>query len=78
MDTERVKMAKKTDESIFIGIDDQVIELTGKDKDAFIEQQLARQTELEQQVQLQTELKALKVSAYTKLGLKEEEINAIL
>jgi hypothetical protein len=78
MDTERVKMAKKTDESIFVGIDDQVIELTGKDKDAFIEQQLARQTELEQQVQLQTELKALKVSAYTKLGLKEEEINAIL
>ena len=70
-------MAKK-EEAIFVGIDDQVIELTGADKEAFIVERdkefakaKTRQTELEAQ-------KALKVSAYKKLGLTEEEINAIL
>jgi len=65
-------------EKIFVGIDDQVIELTGADKEAFIadRQAIAQAQELvkaEQEAQ-----KELKVSAYTKLGLTEEEINAIL
>ena len=65
-------------EKIFIGIDDQVIELTGADKEAFIAQREADKAEADaRQAQLDAQ-KQLKVSAYTKLGLTEEEINAIL
>ena len=65
-------------EKIFIGIDQDRIELTGKDKEAFIAEREARAQvtallQAEQEAQ-----RALKVSAYTKLGLTEEEINAIL
>jgi hypothetical protein len=65
-------------EKIFIGIDQDRIELTGKDKEAFIAErearaQIAALLQAEQEAQ-----KALKISAYTKLGLTEEEINAIL
>jgi hypothetical protein len=70
-------MATKT-EKILIGIDDQVFELTGADKDAFIAQRAEMQKE-EETRQLETETqKGLKKSAYVKLGLTEEEINAIL
>ena len=65
-------------EKIFIGIDDQVIELTGADKEAFIAQREADKAEADaRQAQLDAQ-KQLKISAYTKLGLTEEEINAIL
>lgn len=68
----------KKEEQIFIGVDDQVIELTGADKEAFLTQRAQDQAELNAlKVQLE-EQKALRVSAYTKLGLTEEEINAIL
>ncbi len=61
-----------------VGIDDQTIELTGADKEAFIADRKASQAEADIiQAQLDAQ-KALKVSAYTKLGLTEEEINAIL
>ena len=67
-----------TTSKIIIGIDDQTIELTGADKEAFIADRKASQAEADKiQAQLETQ-KALKVSAYTKLGLTEEEINAIL
>ena len=70
-------MPTKT-EKILIGIDDQVIELTGADKDAFIAQRAEMQKE-EEARQLETETqKQLRIDAYTKLGLTEEEINAIL
>lgn len=65
-------------EKIFIGNDDQVIELTGADKEAFLEQRKADKAEAEAR---EAEAKAqveLRKSAYTKLGLTEEEINAIL
>lgn len=65
-------------EKIVIGIDDQVIELTGEDKDAFIAERKAEQAKAkkhEEEIEAQKELKK---SAYTKLGLTEEEINAIL
>jgi hypothetical protein len=39
-------MAKK-EEAIFVGIDDQVIELKGADKEAFISQREADQAELQ-------------------------------
>jgi hypothetical protein len=69
---------KSKEEQIFIGINNQVIELTGKDKEVFIAQ---RDDDLAQQAAKETELqkqKTLKLSAYTKLGLTKEEIDAIL
>ena len=65
-------------EKIMIGIDDQVVELKGADKEAFIKQREADQAEIDARIKLQEEQKALKISAYTKLGLTKEEINAIL
>jgi hypothetical protein len=65
-------------EKIFIGIGEEVIELKGADKEAFLEQRAKTQAEIDlQQAEALTQ-KELKVSAYTKLGLSEEEINAIL
>jgi len=65
-------------EKIFIGIDDQVIELTGADKEAFLEQREKDNAETQAlKAQAQAQLQ-LKISAYKKLGLTEEEINAIL
>lgn len=69
-------------EKILISIDDQVIELTGADKEAFIAQREADQAAA---LLLETEYEAKRVAranAITKLaeiaGLTEEEINSIL
>ena len=69
-------------EKIFIGIDDQVIELKGADKEAFIAD---REASLETQRLLEAEYKAkrdARESAITKLGeiagLTKEELDAIL
>ena len=69
-------------EKIMIGIDDQVIELTGADKDAFLEQRAKDQAEL---ALLEAEYQAkrdARESAITKLGeiagLTKEELDAIL
>ena len=69
-------------EKIFIGIDDQVIELKGADKEAFIADQEAR---AQSALLLETEQLAkqtARASAINKLaeiaGLTEEEINAII
>jgi hypothetical protein len=74
-------MAKK-DEAIFVGIDDQVIELTGADKETFIAQREADKAEA---ALLEAEYKAkqdARDSAIKKLGeiagLTEEEIKAII
>jgi len=71
-----------TTSKIFIGIDDQVIELTGKDKEAFIAD---RDLRLEEQRLLEAEYKAkqdARESAIKKLaeiaGLTKDEIQAIL
>ena len=65
-----------------VGIDDQVIELTGADKEAFIAQ---READNQPRLLLETEYKAkqkAREDAIKKLaevaGLTEEEINAIL
>ena len=71
-----------TTNKIIIGIDDQVIELTGADKEAFLaDKKIITEAEL----LLETEYKAkqeARDSAIKKLGeiagLTEEEINAIL
>ena len=69
-------------EKIMIGIDDQVIELKGADKEAFIADRDARAQEA---LLLETEYKAkqdARASAITKLGeiagLTKEELDAIL
>jgi predicted HTH transcriptional regulator len=75
-------MAKSKEETIFIGIDEKVIELTGADKEAFI-------AEREERAQAKALLEALalekqqkRIDAITKLGeasgLTTDEINAIL
>ena len=74
-------MAKK-EEAIFIGIDNERIELTGADKEAFIADREAVKAEA---LLLETEYEAKRVAranAINKLaeiaGLTEEEINSIL
>jgi hypothetical protein len=69
-------------EKIMIGIDDQVIELKGADKEAFIAD---REASLEAQRLLESEAQAKKqarIDAITKLGqasgLTTEEIESIL
>ena len=69
-------------EKIMIGIDDQVIELTGADKEAFLAE---RKADADAKALLETEQlakQAARASAITKLaeiaGLTEEEINAII
>jgi hypothetical protein len=71
-----------TTEQIFVGIDDQVIELTGADKKAFLAD---RKIMEEERLLLETEYKAkqdARESALTKLGeiagLTKEELDAIL
>ena len=75
-------MAKLKEEQIFIGIDDQVIELTGTDKEKFLEERAKDQAEL---ALLEAEYKAkqdARDSAIKKLGeiagLTKEELDAIL
>ena len=75
-------MVKSKEEQIFIGIGDEVIELTGADKDAFIAQREADKAEREL---LEAEYQAkrdARESAITKLGeiagLTKEELDAIL
>ena len=73
---------KAKEEQIFIGINDERIELTGADKEAFLAN---RQATLETEALLETEYKAkqkAREDAIKKLaevaGLTEEELNAIL
>jgi hypothetical protein len=70
-------MAKK-DETILIQEGDIVIELTGVDKQAYLEQRAKDQAEADAFDAKRQEELELKKSAYTKLGLTEEEIEAII
>ena len=67
-----------TTNKTFIQVDDEIIELKGDELKIFEadrKQMQDQYAKLEKQIK---EQKTLKVSAYTKLGLTEEEINAIL
>ena len=75
-------MAKSKEEQIFIGVDDQIVELVGSDKEAFIADQKAT---ADAQALLEAEYKAkqdARDSAIKKLGeiagLTKEELDAIL
>jgi hypothetical protein len=79
----------KKDEAIFIGVDDQVIELKGADKEAFLEQRakdIAEENALQEaQRLLEAEYKAkqeARESAIKKLaeiaGLTKDELASIL
>ena len=69
-------------EKIFVGIDDQVVELKGADKDAFIAQREADQAEALLLEALALEKQQKRIDAITKLGeasgLTAQEIEAIL
>jgi hypothetical protein len=72
----------KKDDTILIGLDDTVIELTGADKEAFLDDRQERQ---DADAILEAEASAKKqarIDAITKLGeasgLTTDEINAIL
>lgn len=71
-------MAKSKEEQIFVQLNDEIIELTGKEKEAFLTDRAETQINLDAQIAKEEANKELKKSAYTKLGLTEEEINAIL
>ena len=67
-----------TTNKIFAGIDDQVIELTGKDKEAFIADQDARAKEA---LLLETKYKEkqeTKQNILKKLGLTQDELETLL
>jgi hypothetical protein len=77
-----MKMVESKEEQIFIGIDNQVIELKGADKEAFIAD---RQATEDARLLLETEYEAKKqarIDAITKLGqasgLTTAEIESIL
>jgi hypothetical protein len=65
-------------EKIIIGIDNEQIELKGAELEAFLEMRDILNKERNAIEQKEQELKELKISAYKKLGLTDEEINAIL
>jgi hypothetical protein len=74
-------MAKSKEETILIGIDDQVIELTGADKEAFIAQREADNVQFQLVEAEQAAKQEARTSALTKLatiaGLNEEEMTAL-
>jgi hypothetical protein len=69
-------------EKIMIGIDDQVIELKGADKEAFIAQREADQAQALLLETARLEKETARASAINKLatiaGLTEEELNSII
>ena len=71
-----------TTNKIIIGIDDQVIELTGADKDAFLADREATATAqalLEAEYQAKQTARANAIQKLAEIaGLTEEEINSIL
>ena len=69
-------MAKS--ETIKVQDGDKVTELTGKALEAFLADRAETQLTEKARLKIEQDAKAIKISAYTKLGLTEEEINAIL
>ena len=75
-------MAKSKEEAIFIGIDNEVIELTGADKDAFIaqrEEDNARILTLEAEYKAKQEARESAIKKLAEIaGLTKDELASIL
>ena len=75
-------MVKSKEEQIFIGIDNQTIELTGADKETFIADREERNARILTLEAIALEKDKARASALTKLGeiagLTKEELDAIL
>jgi hypothetical protein len=75
-------MSKLKDEQIFVGIGNEIFELTGADKEAFLEDRNARAQEVVLLEAEQLAKQTARANAIQKLaeiaGLTEEEINSIL
>ena len=71
-------MAKSKEEQIFIGIDDQVIELTGEDKEAFIAKREAENVERALFETKYKEKQEAKQNILKKLGLTQDELETLL
>lgn len=69
---------KIKEEQIFIGNDDVVVELLGDAKAEFIAEREKMIAEIAQEKAQQQAQKELKISAYKKLGLTDEEIATII
>lgn len=65
-------------EKIIIQIGNEVLELKGSAKEAFLEQRAKDQADLEIRLTEEKTRQIARFSALQKLGLTEEEINAIL
>ena len=65
-------------EKIIIQIGDEIIELKGAELEAFNEQRAKDQADVKALKEQQEFQKELKISAYKKLGLTDEEIAAII
>jgi len=77
MDTTRNNMAKK-DDAIYVGINDEIIEVKGAEKEQVLAEQKLVQDNYAQAKQSEEQRKATRFSALQKLGLTDEEIQAIL
>jgi len=67
-----------TIEQIFIGIDDQRIELTGADKEAFLADRAAMQAEQDARKTEQVAKATQKAAILERLGLTEDELKVVL
>ncbi len=67
-----------TTEQIFIGVDDQVIELKGADKEAFLAQREADNAEREAREAEQAAKAEQKQAILERLGLTEDELKVVL
>ncbi len=73
-------MSESKQEQIFIGIDDQVIELTGADKEAFLADRKATadaQALLSPEQTAKIEARKSALAKLAALGLTQEEIDAL-
>ena len=70
--------ANKATEPVLVQINDEVIELKGADLKSWQDELAQFRLEADKRKVEKETQKALKVSAYTKLNLTQEEINAIL
>jgi hypothetical protein len=65
-------------EKIMVGIDDQIIELTGTDKEAFLAQREADNAEREAREAEQAAKAEQKQAILERLGLTEDELKVVL